>query len=192
MLSKNAFDYGLDLLNQNYDRQLTDDIKEIWRSHLDENLNDEEFLGAVRHAIIHSRFMPTVGSLVDQIRGDKEVKALQEWGMIVDAVAKGNVEERLAYLSDRARIALKGIGGVEAIGWANSVDRQRLEKKFVSIYCQCSSEDRKALAQSAHQTSDQTPRDTMHDTEEMERNRLERQRRWEQQRSNQTNSTPDL
>lgn len=179
MLSQETFEYGLDLLSQNYDRQLTEDIKDIWRSHLDENLNDKEFLGAVRHAIIHSRFMPTVGSLVDQIRGDKEVKALQEWGFVVDAAGKGNAKELLVYLTDRAKIALDAIGGVEAVGLANTFDRQRLEKKFVSIYTQCSSEDRKALAQSAQQATDQTPRDTMHDTEEQERNALERKRRWE-------------
>lgn len=183
MLTQEGFDYGLDLLHQNYDRQLTDDIKDIWRDYLDENLNDKEFLGAVRHAIIHSRFMPTVGELVGYIHGEKEVKALQEWALIVDAAGRGDSEERLAYLTERSKIALKAIGGIQSVGLANAFDLSRLEKKFISVYCQCSSEDRKALAQSAQEHTE-TPRNLLHDEEEQERNRREWQRRCEQKNSN--------
>jgi hypothetical protein len=180
MLTLEMFDYGIDLLQQNYDRQLTEPIKQIWLSYLDENLTDEEFVEAVKHSILHSRFMPTAGDLVDHIHGGKETKGLQEWASILDAAGRDDAQERLVYLSDRASIALKAIGGVRVVGLADGFERPRLEKKFISIYCQCSSEDRKALAQSA-QTSAEVPRYSIHDEEEQERNRQERMRRWEEQ-----------
>lgn len=149
MLNYKKFKSGLSLLEQNYDRTLTDAIEKIWFQYLDEHLTDEEFLTAVKHVIIHSRFMPTPAELVEHIHGSKEAQALQEWQLVLKASARGGAQEQLAYLSDRGRVALQAIGGLHAVGAAEDFQRQRMEKSFVTVFCQCSTKDRKTLAQAS-------------------------------------------
>jgi hypothetical protein len=155
MLDENRFKSGISLLEQNYDRNLTEAIRRIWFQYLNEHLNDEEFLTAVKYIILHSRFMPTASELVDHIYGSKEARGIQEWQTILTASGKHEKErqESLAYLSDRARVALRALGGINALNLAIShaqnalIEQQRMEKKFITVYCQCSTQDRNILAQ---------------------------------------------
>lgn len=149
MLSEKVFNYGIDLLEQNHDRKLPPAIKLIWREYLDENLADSEFVSAVKHSILHSRFMPTASDLVEHIHGGREAKAIQEWQSILQASGKVEGEELLAYLSIRGKVALQAIGGLHKVGLAEEYQRQRMEKNFVTVYCQCSSKDSKVLPQSS-------------------------------------------
>jgi hypothetical protein len=184
MIDKKTFNHSMDLLQKNYKHihpePLPEEILDMWHEYLSDRLTDQEFIAAVKYFILHVRYWPVAADLVDHIHGGKETKGLQEWASILDAAGRDDAQERLVYLSDRASIALKAIGGVRAVSLADGFERPRLEKKFISIYCQCSSEDRKALAQSA-QTSAEVPRYSIHDEEEQERNRQERMRRWEEQ-----------
>jgi hypothetical protein len=153
---KDGFDYGFELLDKRYPKEtLHEDIKALYLQHFRENLTDDEFLEAVKYIILHSRFMPTAGDIVEYIHGGKEAKGIQEWQGILTASGKHEKErqESLAYLSDRARVALRALGGINTLRLAIShaqnalVEQQRMEKKFLTVYCQCSTQDRNILAQ---------------------------------------------
>ncbi len=147
MLELKAFDAGMDLLEENYERKISPRIRRIWFEYLDENLNKAEFAEAIRHSILHNRFMPTAADLVAHIHGTKEAQALIEWQQIVKASSSASPKEQLTYLSLRARTALQAIGGIFEIGKAEEFRRDRLEKSFVTVYCQCSDKDTRMLAQ---------------------------------------------
>ncbi|NEQ64766.1 MAG: hypothetical protein F6K21_04515 [Symploca sp. SIO2D2] len=131
MLEEATFDYGMGLLKQNYDRELTPDIKAIWLKYLSEELSDNQFLKAVQYAVLHSRFMPTAGQLVEFAKGSLEDQALQEWQKIVQAASNAQQPQ----VSDRALSALAIIGGIEAVGYADQFTTRNLQQKFVKQYC---------------------------------------------------------
>lgn len=140
-LSLQAFQTGMNLLAMNYNRQLPEPILLIWRDYLERELTDEEFIEAVKHTILHSRFMPTAGELVEFVKSGKEARAIQEWQIILQA-SRRNDSDSLSELSDRGRVALAAVGGVYQLGMAeDSFVRQRMEKNFITVYCQVSDKD---------------------------------------------------
>lgn len=144
MISLSVFRSGIDLLCSHFNRPLLEPVAAIWKEYLDSELNDAEFGEAIKHAILHHQFFPTAGQLVDAIKSSKEVRALQEWQVVLQASATLN-PDGIAYISDRARVALQAIGGLQRIGLAENWERGQLEKNFIAVYCQVSSKDSKAL-----------------------------------------------
>ncbi len=159
-ISIKAFDQGLKLLEMNYERELPEPIKNIWFQHLDQHLTDEEFLSAVKHLILNNRFMPTANELVEQAHGTKEVRATEEWQMVIKAAQQWHsmgISERgseaLAYLSDRAKTALQAVGGIHAIAVADSYRLGHLERSFTRVYCQSRKTDARMLPQEQHKST---------------------------------------
>lgn len=146
MIDKTLFQEELAELGQHYGAEITKRILKIYYKHLNEHLNQEEFVEAIELAVIKipCRFrLPSPEELVELIQGDKEVKAITEWRSVVNAAARGS-HEKLAYLSSRALVALDGIGGLDMVSnYEGSLDK--LEKQFIQIYCQCSTKDAKTL-----------------------------------------------
>jgi hypothetical protein len=108
-------------------------------------------MASIKNALLHERFMPTAGELVEFISGGKEAKAIQEWQLVLSASRSGaeKATELLAYASMRCRTALQAIGGLRAVGLTESdFQRTNLQKQFTTVYCQCSDKDAKALPQS--------------------------------------------
>lgn len=159
MIDSKVFENGMKLLELNYDRALPQEIKALWLKHLNKHLNSEEFLIACKHIILHSRFMPTASELVEHIRGSKEAQALIEWRRILEASASID-SIHLAYLSTRAKVALHAIGGIRAVGLADEYKRSRMEKSFITVYCQCSDKDAHMLPQKSTSATPETPEDT--------------------------------
>jgi hypothetical protein len=160
MISDATFFKGITLLTSHYERKLLDDVVKIWKDYLSEHLDEVEFREAVKHSILHDRFMPTAGDLVNYIHGNKEAKAIQEWQLVLKASANCSDLSQLAYLDIRSNVALQAIGGLQSIGLADSYERQRLEKSFITVYCQCGSKDSKSLPQASSmptQEGDRTP-----------------------------------
>ncbi|MCG6137676.1 MAG: hypothetical protein MET45_24075 [Nostoc sp. LLA-1] len=149
MIDQQVFDYGMNLLNSYFNKVLDDTIKGIWLEYLSSELTGEEFLAAVKNALLHSRFMPTAGELVGFIHGGKELKALQEWQVILKASTNSQDSSGIAYISTRARVALQAVGGLRAVGMAEEFRRNQIEKQFITVYCQCSDKDAKALPQTS-------------------------------------------
>lgn len=161
MIDSKIFDNGMKLLELNYDRTLPQEIKALWLKHLNKHLNSEEFLVAVKHIILHNRFMPTASELVEHIHGSKQAQALLEWRRILEASATID-SIYLAYISTRAKVALHAIGGIRAVGLADQYQRSRMEKSFITVYCQCSEKDARMLPQK----STSAPSEASQDTEE--------------------------
>lgn len=155
MLSNQAFQAGMSFLAMNYDRNLPDPILMIWREYLDRELSDDEFLESVKHSILHSRFMPTAGELVDFIKSGKEARAIQEWQIILQACRRRDYSA-LTSLSDRGRAALQSVGGVHQIELTEERQYPGIEKKFSISYCQLSERDTKAIASFPLPTSPET------------------------------------
>jgi hypothetical protein len=149
MISETALTQGITLLSAHYERKLLDDVVKIWKEYLSEHLDETEFKEAVRYSILHERFMPTAGDLVNYVHGNKEAKAIQEWRLVLEAAKNCNDLSQLAYLDVRAQVALQAVGGLQAVGLADSYERQRLEKSFITVYCQSGTKDSKSLPQSS-------------------------------------------
>ncbi|MBE9036021.1 hypothetical protein [aff. Roholtiella sp. LEGE 12411] len=149
MIEKNIFDYGMNLLDSHFNKKLDDTVKGIWFEYLNDELMGEEFLAAVKNALLHSRFMPTAGELVEFIYGGKEKRALQDWQVILRASTNSQDYKGIAYISTRARVALQAVGGLRAVGMAEEFRRNHMEKQFITVYCQCSDKDAKALPQTS-------------------------------------------
>jgi hypothetical protein len=149
MIEKKIFNYGMELLDSYFSKKLNEAVKGIWFEYLDKELTTEEFLTAVKNALLHSRFMPTAGDLVGFIHGGKEAKALIEWQVILRASASSQDESGVAYISTRARVALQAIGGLRTVGIAEEFRRHQMEKQFITVYCDCSDNDAKSLPQTS-------------------------------------------
>lgn len=153
MIHPDTFKHGMGLLMSHFDKQLDLTVLEIWKDELDQHLNDEDFLEAGRQLILYfePRFrghFPTAKQLLDAVNGSKEVKALQEWQLILKAASRSTSEEiaeSLVYLSARSRVALEAIGGLRAVAVADDYRRSQLEKSFVMVFCQCADKDAKTL-----------------------------------------------
>lgn len=152
MLSDQVFNPAIKLLQESFPRDKeklsSQSVLALWRSYFSEELTEQEFLTAVRYVCLNFDFLPAPARFVEYIHGGNEAKALQEWQMVLKASARGD-QEQLAYLSDRGRVALQAIGGLHAVGAAEDFQRQRMEKSFVTVFCQCSTKDRKTLAQAS-------------------------------------------
>lgn len=149
MISNQVFDDGIALLMRHFEKQLDPTVLELWKDELDQHLTDDEFAEAGRQMILYfeQRFkghFPTVKQLLDVVNGSKEAKALQEWQLVIRAASCQN-ENQLAYISQRGRVALHAIGGLRAVGMAEDIRRNQLEKSFVIVYCQCADKDANAL-----------------------------------------------
>lgn len=147
MISDETFERGIALLQKHFEWEIDPMILAVWRTYLNAELNDAEFMQAAMHTVLHVpfRFRTTAGELVAIVQGGKESVAIQEWRTVLDASGRSDAQERLCYLSDRGKVALHAIGGVYGLGRADEKERQRLEKQFISVHVQCSKRDARSL-----------------------------------------------
>lgn len=139
MITDAKFERGITLLQQHFNRTLSDDAIAIWREFLDDNLGDEEFAQAIKEAILSCDFFPTAKKLVEFAAGSLEVAAIQQWQIVVTAATTTSetwVKELLGSLSERSRMALQAIGGLEAVAISDEWLLKKLEKQFATVYCQ--------------------------------------------------------
>lgn len=147
MISDDVFQRGIALLQKHFEWEIDPTILAVWRTYLNAELNDAEFMQAAMHTVVHVpyRFRTTAGELVAIVRGGKEAVAIQEWRSVLDASGHSDAQERLCYLSDRGKVALQAVGGIYGLGRADERERQRLEKQFISVHAQCSKRDMRSL-----------------------------------------------
>lgn len=142
---------GLDLLSKHFNRELLPAVIAMWQEYLSEELTEQEFASSVRNSILHCKFMPTAGELVEFVKGGKEAQAIADWQIVLKAAANSRerADEMLAYANPRVRVALQAIGGLGAIAVCETeFQRNHLQKQFVTVYCSNLSEER-SLPQSA-------------------------------------------
>ncbi|PHJ59619.1 hypothetical protein VF14_32635 [Nostoc linckia z18] len=139
MIDDAKFKRGIALLQQHFNRTLSDDAIAIWREFLDDNLSDEDFTQAIKEAVLSCEFFPTAKKLVEFAIGALEVAAIQQWQIIVTAastVSETWIKELLGSLSERSRASLQAIGGLQAVAMTDDWSLRKLEKQFITVYCQ--------------------------------------------------------
>jgi hypothetical protein len=143
MIDQKVLTTKLLLIAKHFQKDLLPEVMSVWAEYLNAELNTDEFEQAVKEVILHSRFFPTAGEFVEKIKGNKEAQAIREWQSVVTAAA--GREEAIAYLSTRGKVALQAIGGLRAIALAEDRLREKLEKNFIAVHCQCSDKDARSL-----------------------------------------------
>lgn len=142
MLSEEIFDFGINLMQRHFNRELLPEVQAIWREFLDQELTDEDFDIAVKEAILSCQFFPTAKQLVEFAQLGNEIKAMREWQMlVVPAAITGSADGRkelLDQLSVRGRIALELIGTISTVEMTEEKWLHNLGKKFKEVYCKAS------------------------------------------------------
>jgi hypothetical protein len=148
MITQQVFKRGMALILDYFKKELGDDVLAIWQEYLNESLENEEFLYACKHAILHSRYWPTAGELVGFAKGNEDAEVLREWTNVLRAAENSSDESQLQGFCDRTRYATQQIGGLRVVGFANEFELKSLEKKFGLFYKQTPDKQLKALPQS--------------------------------------------
>ena len=167
MISEEIFNWAINLLKENYPGERekakleSKAVLSLWKEYFSEELTAQEFAVAVKHACLHFDFLPAPARFVEHVHGGREAKAIQEWqGILAFARDCRQNESQLTSLSDRARVALQAIGGLSAVGLADHITCQRLEKSFITVYCQGSAKDSKSLPQASSAPSQEADKGT--------------------------------
>ncbi|MBD2364664.1 hypothetical protein H6G36_26410 [Anabaena minutissima FACHB-250] len=138
MITQEKFDKGIALLQTHFNRELCKSAIAIWSEYLNEHLDDESFTIAVKQAILSLDFFPNAKRLVEFAFASKEVRAIADWQIVIAAAKTGNEEYQkqiLQSLTPQGHATLAYVGGIEVIALANDWKLDKLEKKFVSVYC---------------------------------------------------------
>jgi hypothetical protein len=143
MIDQKVLTTKLLLIAKHFQKDLLPEVMSVWAEYLNAELTTDEFEQAVKEVILHSRFFPTAGEFVEKIKGNKEAQAIREWQSVVTAAA--GREEAIAYLSTRGKVALQAVGGLRVIALSEERPREKLEKNFIAVYCQCSDNDARSL-----------------------------------------------
>lgn len=144
MIDPIVFKNKLTIISNHFDRKLQPEVITVWLKYLNNELTTQEFEEASDQILISSRFFPTAQDFVEKVKGAKEARAAQEWQQILTAAAR-NDQEAIVYLSNRAKVALRVIGGLNEVGYADDNKRGRLEKNFTTVYCQYADKDANTL-----------------------------------------------
>lgn len=140
-IDEKLFRKNIVVIGGHFGTKITEPILRIYYQHLNQYLDQDEFLRAVELAVIKipcKSGLPSPEKLVELIQEEEEeeeeVKAIIEWNTILNISARWK-PENLAYLSQRGRIALDAIGGLEIVAfYEGSLDK--FEEQFIHIYCQ--------------------------------------------------------
>ncbi|MBE9053545.1 hypothetical protein IQ243_24695 [Nostocales cyanobacterium LEGE 11386] len=143
MITPSKLEKGITLLQTHFNRELCPQAIAIWSEYLNEHLDDETFTLAVKQAILSLDFFPNAKRLVEFATPSKEVQAIANWQNIIAAAKTSNEQwqqEILQSLAQQAHIALTAIGGLQTVALADEWQLNKLEKKFVTIYCESPSD----------------------------------------------------
>ena len=140
-------DFFAELLNElagYFNKSITPFVRKAWYKKLGSQLTNEQFVNAVEQAITSKQFMPTAEELLEAVKGNSDIVALEEWGKCLLAASRGD-REVVSTLSPAGQVALKSVGSIHALGQSEEKDHQWLQKKFVSIWKSVPIEQRSAL-----------------------------------------------
>lgn len=129
MVNPQVFSSGIAYLEAYYKRELGEFAKGVWYKHISQYLTTEQFQNAVEAAIIHKSFLPTPDELVQLVQGTDDQLAGKEWELCLVAAQRGSLEG--IDVSDAAKQALRAIGGVSGLGYANEDRLPWLKKDFL-------------------------------------------------------------
>lgn len=148
MINAETFRKHMGLLAEHYQaKKIQPAILGIYKKHLDKNLTEPQFVESVEMAVIKypvRHGLPSAQELVDLVRGTLELQAMEEWQIIIRACSTMNYEH-ITYISNRARVGLSAIGGMESLGNCTREELIWKQKDFLKVYCQCPNKDTQML-----------------------------------------------
>lgn len=121
------------MLCNHYDRRLQPEVTRIWKAYLDSALTTEQFQQAVKITLLESRFFPTAKELVEAVKGNSDVQALEEWDRCLKASSRAETGV-INSLSPAGKFSLRAIGGISALGQVDAADVKWTRKEFISVW----------------------------------------------------------
>lgn len=140
-------DFFAELLNElagYFNKSISPFVRKAWYKKLGSQLTNDQFAAAVEQAITSKQFMPTAEELLELVKGNSEVIALDEWEKCLAAASRGD-REVISSLSPAGQVALRSVGGIHALGMSEQKDHQWLMKKFIEIWKSIPADQRPAL-----------------------------------------------
>lgn len=138
MIEQNIFDERFEVVAAHYGYKVTSPVSKLYYNYLSENLTTDKFVEATKKVMIQFPVrmgLPSPQEIVDIILGSKKDKALKEWQLIV-AATSNNDRTQVAYLSNRACIALATIGGFDTVGCKALPDIKTHKLNFLTVFQQ--------------------------------------------------------
>lgn len=143
MIDKIIFADLLDELAGYFGRNMSDFVKKAWYKQLGERMTTEQFVAAVEKAVT-GKFMPSIDELLELVKGNAQLIALEEWEKCLVAACRAD-REAVSKLSAAGQIALRSIGGLHALGMADEKDNRWMQKKFVEVWLTVPDNQQRAL-----------------------------------------------
>jgi hypothetical protein len=131
LIDRMTFAREMALLQERFNRELSDPILERYRETLSRHLTTEEFVLAARLAFDTETFWPAPMRLVELVQPSPKAAADQEWERILEAVRRNGQAE----LSAAGKSALKEVGGTWRIGHSDELTQLPwIKREFVSAF----------------------------------------------------------
>ena len=151
MLDKEVFIDYLTELQAFYKREFSHLVQKVWYRRIAAELNTEQFVQAVETALLKFQYMPTAEELIELVKGDIEARAMDEWGKIIYAAQRINpnwsMQDSFEFekvLMPESRLALKSMGGLNAIAQCEETKLEWKRKEFIQA-CQAFSKSSSTL-----------------------------------------------
>lgn len=116
-----------------YKAELTSFGLKTWYKYLSQNLTIEELAIAIEKTICENRYMPTPKELVESVQGNELAIATTEFNLILKG-AEQNKPLSEINISEIAKKAINHMGGINAIGMAQTTKIPFLKKEFIELY----------------------------------------------------------
>lgn len=139
-----VFAAWLEELASYYGRKVGSLIERAWYKQLGQRMTTEQFVASVEKALFSCEFMPTPEKLLELVKGNAQLIALEEWEKCLAAACRAD-REAISKLSAAGQIALRAIGGLHALGQADEKDNRWMQKKFVEVWLTVPDNQQRAL-----------------------------------------------
>lgn len=103
--------------------------------------------------------LPSPDEILEMFKGSRKSQGLLDWQTIIKA-ASANNREMLAYLPNRAHVALSAVGGLGAVSMTEEGNLKWLQKDFLEVYCQSTAVDKTMLPAASSPVSNSREDDT--------------------------------
>ncbi len=131
MISEELFLKEISVLESRFGRSLENAVFEGYYQFLNEKLSNDQFSAACRRVFAEEDFFPSPAKFVEKVKANTEDLAVLEWERV--CVAAQN--QSPLQLSPAGERALKGVGGLSAVGYADiEFGIPRLRKEFLASY----------------------------------------------------------
>ena len=133
MIDLEVFEQEFSVLLDRFNYPASHPVLRRYYECLSAQLTTEQFVEAAKRVFIEDDFFPSPKRIVEKVKEGLGETALNEWNALMESIARNERCE----LSASGGFALKSIGGLQTVGFANShSELPRLRKEFIAVYQQ--------------------------------------------------------